>query len=130
MRFIWQSGGIAELGIFHAQQLGLLIHQFSKLVFAASDMLRQGDAGVVPGLNDHPFEEIRHFYAGTFPNKHFRSAGAPRLDANRHLFVNVEASASQFLLDHIARHDLCQTGRRIFLLSIVLCQHLAGLRIN
>lgn len=38
-----QTGSVFEVGVFHAQQLGLLVHDINEGVFATGNKFRKGD---------------------------------------------------------------------------------------
>ena len=124
--FIRPSGAVHKVGVIHAQGPGLLVHQCGKLVFGARHILRQGHAGVVAGLDDHPFQQ--RVNADFFANldEHAGPLHAPRLLTDDNLVLQGELVPGQLAGDHIGGHHLGQAGGFHPVFRVLLRQVSAG----
>ena len=124
------AGGVHEVGVVHAQFAGLVVHQIGEGFLGAGHVLGQGDAGVIAGLNHHPFQQILHRYPGAFLNEHTRTAHAPRFNADRHHLLFGDIAGGDLLLHQIGGHHLGETGRRQLLIGVVFDDHLAAFGVH
>ena len=124
------AGGIDEVAIGHAQTLGLGVHQVGEGVFAAGNMLGQGNTGVVTGLNDDAAQQVNDRHLVTHANEHLGATHAPGLLADQHRVVLGNLAALDLLTDDVAGHHLGQAGRRQRVIGIVLDQNCAAVGVD
>ena len=124
--FMGPPGAVHKVGVIHAQGPSLLVHQRGKLVFVARHILRQGDAGVVAGLDDHPFQQRVNADFLANLDEHAGPLHAPRLLADDDLVLQGELVLGQLAGDHIGGHHLGQAGGFHPVFRVLLHQVSAG----
>lgn len=127
---VGQAGGVHEVGVGQAQLLRGGVHHVGEGVFAAGDMLGQGDAGVVAGLDDDAMQQVAHRDLAADLDEHPRTAGAPGMFADGDQVVLADAAGLDLLGGDVGGHQFGQAGRRQALVAVVLDQNLAALAVH
>ena len=104
----------------------MLVHELGEGRLVAGDMLRQGDAGVVAGLDDHALDQFLQGDLLADLGEHARAAGAPGRFADQDLVGEGDVTRGQFVEDHIGGQDLGQAGRVQAIIGTGLHQGLAA----
>ena len=125
-----QAGGVDEPRRGHAERLGLGVHHVGEAVLVAADVFGHGNARVVAGLDDDAAQQVFELHRRALAHEHLGAAGAPRLDADRHVVRQVDAPGGDFAGGDVAGHDLRQARRRQRQVAVPLGDHLAGVGIH
>ena len=108
----------------------MLVHEDGKSLFTASDMFRQGHAGIVAGSDDHAMGEVIHRDLLANLDEHAGTGGLPGFFTHQHLVVKADIAGFQFLEHRVGSHDLGQAGRFQALVGVIFRQHLATVEIQ
>ena len=84
MIVVRHSTGVAKPAAGHPQVRGVLVHHLREDFFRARNVLRQRDARIVAGLDDHAEQKILDADAAANLNEHSGALCPPRLLADRH----------------------------------------------
>ena len=106
-----QAGGIAVLGVGHAQFLRVLVHEVGKGRLAARHVLGKSHAGVVARLDDHPLQQHGHGHPVAQVNERAGAARAPGRLADHHLVLEADPLVLDAAEDGVGRHQLGDAGR-------------------
>ena len=125
-----QAGRVHEVAVGHAQLTGGLVHHVGKSVFAAGNVLGQGDAGVVTRLDDDAMQQVADRHLGADLDEHPRTTGAPCVFADSYRVVFADLATTDFQSRDVSGHQLGQAGWRQTLVAVVLDQHVTAAGIH
>ncbi|MNN42667.1 hypothetical protein D3C81_1568630 [compost metagenome] len=121
-----QAGRVHEVAVAHAKIGSGLVHHVGESVFAAGDVLGQGDAGVVTRLDDDTVQQVADADLGANLDEHPRTAGTPGVFADGDRVVFADLPATDIQGRDVGGHQLGQARRRQTLVTIVLDQDVAA----
>ncbi len=120
-----QAGSIGEVAVGHAQSPGVLVHELGEGLLIAGNVLRQGDAGIVAGLDHHALDQFLQGDLLADLGEHARPTGAPGMLADQDLIVQRDMPRGQLVEDHIGSQNLGEAGGVQAVVGMELHQGLA-----
>ncbi len=127
---IGQTHAVLVMSVFHAEPFGVLVHHLGEHGFVAGDMLGQGHAGIVSGLNDHALEQRFDRDFGTDLGKHARALGAPGFFTHPDRVIQFQMARGQLPENHVGGHDLGEASGFEAFIRVVLGEHASAVEIR
>jgi hypothetical protein len=127
---IGQAGGIAELGVLHAELVRLAVHELGELRLAAGDMLGYGDGHVVGRLDDQSPDGVTNGDLGALLDLQPGRRRPRRIGREPEGGGEREPPLLQKLEQQIERHQLGERGRVAQLVGAALIECSARIGIH
>ena len=125
------AGGVLEVGVDHAELLGVGIHQPGERLLGTGGVFGQRDRGIVAGLDDHAVQQILQRYLAVELEEAGGAVGAgaaaaPGVLADGDRIGHVDLAVGDLGRDDVVGHDLGDRRRFHAQVRFLAGENLAG----